>query len=149
MISYDPETGFFYRKFFTQGHGFGVRADQKGPKGYLEIRIQYKKQIIFRKLAHVVAYAYSYGNYSNKLIDHINRNKQDNRIENLREVSYIQNANNSKSHNSLPKGIKLTKNGKYQASITMNYITHHIGTYDTIGEAESARLKAEADYMLD
>jgi hypothetical protein len=84
------------------------------------------------------------------LIDHINRNKQDNRIENLRPLTYGENARNCGNKNlkyNLPRGVTIQR-GKYKAQIKLNKRTTHIGIYDELADAVAAyekfvaRLKA-------
>ena len=56
------------------------------------------------------------------LIDHINRNKEDNRIENLRPLSFTENARNCGNKHlkyDLPRGVTMQK-GKYKAQIKLN-----------------------------
>ena len=68
------------------------------------------------------------------LIDHIDRNTLNNRIENLRLVSRAQNNWNSKGRGNLGKGITKVGN-KYRAKIMYRGETYSIGTFDTIEEA--------------
>lgn len=73
------------------------------------------------------------------LIDHINGNTRDNRIENLRLATRQQNnINRVKSGQStLPKGV-VKVGARYRARITRNSKTISIGTYDTPEEAGNA-----------
>lgn len=75
------------------------------------------------------------------IIDHINHDHFDNRIENLREVTHSQNCMNSRARVSkksgLPKGVSLNK-GKFQAQIKLNRRTQHLGTFDTPEDASAA-----------
>lgn len=59
--------------------------------GYLRARILGKSY-----LAHRVIWAYHYGEWPSDQIDHINHDRSDNRIENLRVVSQMVNAKNQK-----------------------------------------------------
>lgn len=59
--------------------------------------------------AHRIAWALHYGAWPKHSIDHINGNRADNRIDNLREAMPWQNSHNAKkmSGQSLPKGVRL------------------------------------------
>ena len=76
-------------------------------------------------------------------IDHINRDKKDNRISNLRIVSNIQNSQNTKCHkdNKLGhKNINYDKRRKtYNVRIQVVGKQNHIGVYKTLEEAIIAR----------
>lgn len=80
--------------------------------------------------------------YMPKNIDHINRVRHDNRIENIREVTRSQNQQNRPKQANNTSGFKgvsfLSKRGKYLAKINMNYKPHHLGVYDTPEEAHEA-----------
>lgn len=84
-----------------------------------------------------------------RIIDHINRDRKDNRRMNLRIATYQQNnMNRGVNQNSKTgvKGVRKSKNGKrYIASIVKNYQNIHIGTYDTLEEARQARIKKEIE----
>lgn len=81
-------------------------------------------------------------------IDHINGDKKDNRISNLRIVT------NQDNHKNMPKaknnvsgvtGVYVPKKGKkkYVANIKKEGRTHYIGTYATLESAALARKEAE------
>lgn len=73
------------------------------------------------------------------LIDHINRVKTDNRIENLRLATQSQNLSNQpgRSKLGLPKGVQIIR-GKYRAKIKFNNKTISLGTFNTPEEAGKA-----------
>ena len=71
------------------------------------------------------------------ILDHINSNPSDNRIENLRELSHRENILRSKVKD-LPPGVCFHKmTGRYQAQYSRNYL----GLYDTPEQAHNAYLK--------
>ena len=74
-------------------------------------------------------------------IDHINGNRSDNRIENLRPATNRQNAYNKaapKKKSALPRGVGTLRSGKYQARIRDNGEHVYLGTFNTPEEAEEA-----------
>ena len=88
-------------------------------------------------------------------IDHKNRNRADNRLNNLREATRSENLHNSPSRGlSGVKGVSLLspslrKKSKkvWRAAITINYTTHFLGTFTTFEDAVAARRNAEAKLL--
>lgn len=82
--------------------------------------------------------------------DHINRNKLDNRRQNLRSVTQKKNSRNrgvSVNNTSGHTGVIWNK-GRWVACIKANYKKIHLGRYKTIEEAISARKEAEELYHV-
>lgn len=83
-----------------------------------------------------------------EVVDHINRNKMDNRKDNLRYTTYMVNAQNrslSSRNTSGHTGVYKFKN-KWQASIKANNKTYFLGYFQSKEEAIVAREKAEKIY---
>tara|TARA_R110002020_G_scaffold173645_1_gene364560 strand:+ start:2822 stop:3256 length:435 start_codon:yes stop_codon:yes gene_type:complete len=75
-------------------------------------------------------------------VDHIDRDTQNNSLDNLRWVTYSQNSRNKTG----VKGYTWDKKrNKYVASYTLNKKKYHIGSYDTKEEARQAYLNAIKD----
>ena len=81
------------------------------------------------------------------MVDHINRNKLDNRKSNLRLTDKSKNAENI--DRGLYVGIIKVPSGNYQASITVNYESIYLGSFNTKEEALFARHNAEIKYFGD
>ena len=80
-----------------------------------------------------------------KIIDHINRNKLDNRRSNLRAATQKENSRNttvSKTNKVGHLGIKMTPSGKYNAKITCDGKCYHLGNYSHLEDAIRARQEA-------
>jgi hypothetical protein len=78
-------------------------------------------------------------------IDHKNRNRRDNRLENLHVVNHQQNNFNRSD----VKGYTLDKrNGKYQAYIMIDGVTIGLGMYATEEEAHAAYLQGKIKYHV-
>lgn len=103
----------------------------------------YIKNLLFS--AARVSYAIHNGNWPRHHVDHVNGRKTDDRPENLRDVPQSQNMRNRAiSSNSSTKvhGVSLHL-GKYDAYITDSGRKRHLGRFDTLEEATTARRAAE------
>ncbi len=91
LLDYNSQTGVFSwnpelakRRGKRRGVAGAMRRD-----GYVQIKVS--GTIV---MAHRLAWFYVYGSWPDKFIDHINRDKADNRICNLRQASKSENAQN-------------------------------------------------------
>jgi hypothetical protein len=101
LLDYNSETGVFTWKVSPARQVFsGDIAGTKRKDGYIQIKV--KNKLI---LSHRLAWIYMYG-YLPKYIDHINGQRDDNRIINIRKVSNQQNSLNSKISKNNTSGIK-------------------------------------------
>ena len=89
-------------------------------------------------------------NFPKKIVDHINRDKLDNRKNNLRLCSPTENSRNisiAKNNTSGVTGVKKTIHGTWNASIMVDRKGIHLGNFKTLEEAKEARIKAELKYF--
>lgn len=117
----------------------GSIAGCKKADGY--IRVQYLGGML---QAHRVAWAIFYGSWPNGFIDHKNRNRSDNRIENLRLATHAENIRNTtvRSHNKLGlKGVE-QKHDRFAARIVVDGKRIRLGSFATKEEAALAYLEA-------
>jgi len=104
VLHYNPCTGFFTWKNWANLPS--NRRSKKGPKagslsnGYVQITINKKHYS-----GHRLAWLYVYGCFPDGQIDHINQEKSDNRIDNLRDVPASVNMKNQKKHKTNTSGI--------------------------------------------
>lgn len=141
-LYYDSITGFFYRKK-NISHKIGYVAKN----GY--VVFSYKGKTFY---AHRVAWQIIHGYEPPKHIDHINRIKTDNRIENLRLADDAINSKNrgSANKNNLSCGLlgvtKPKHTRKWVASIWVNKKRKHLGYFETAKEAHLAYIEAKKIY---
>lgn len=139
LLNYNSETGIFYWKNNKKGHvKKGDLAGSNHVKGYITIRIGGKDY-----LAHRLALIISGVEIPiDRQIDHINGNKKDNRLSNLRLASYNQNNQNvgiRRDNLSGFKGVGFeSKRNKWRARIRSNNKIKWLGYFDTPEEAHEA-----------
>jgi hypothetical protein len=143
QILYDPESGLFTRIAQTERRNcrLGRTLGWSQKNGYLMITLGKKKYY-----AHRLAWFYVYGIWP-KEIDHVNRDRTDNRFANLREVTRTQNNLNAKLNCRNKSGVKgvswSLKERKWIARIQLNKKVKSLGSFDTVDEARKARKHAE------
>ena len=145
LFDYDKETGnLIWKVSNTNKQKIGDIAGSLNPKvGYIRVGISGKKYY-----AHRLIFLYHKG-YLPKTIDHINCDKVDNRIENLRAVTASQNQHNRKlnsNNTSGYKGVYYHKPlNKWCAKIRLEYKRMHLGYYKTPEEAAEVVRKAREE----
>lgn len=149
-LHYDPETGLF-RKIKTakvNQEFLGKVTGSIGGKGYLYIRFSG-----FYCLAHRLAWLYVHGSFPNGYVDHINGDKTDNRIANLRDCTNSENLHNrglNKNNKTGFKGVSWkARDKKYFASIRLHGISHHLGCFDKAEDAHQAYASAVSRMIPD
>jgi hypothetical protein len=122
----------------------GLHAGSIDSNGYRVIKIKNK---MYKE--HRLVFLYFTGGLP-KILDHINRNKEDNRIENLREVSDALNAQNRTTHKNNVSGHKNVSYNKkrdcYYVRIMVEYTTKFIGTFKTLQEAKEVAETTRKQY---
>lgn len=135
VVSYNSETGIFIWIEPTS------RRVKRGDVVGSNHRMGYLEASIFgnRVLLHRLAWFYFYGSWPEGVIDHINGNKKDNRICNLRDVDQVINGMNrtsiNKNNSTGIRGVVFhKKSGKYMVRIQEKYV----GLFKNISDAEIA-----------
>lgn len=139
LLRYDAATGDL---FWCQGHPrAGHLAGRVGPDGYRRIRSKEASVA-----AHRVVWRILRGEWPALGLDHINGNRADNRIENLRLATPAQNNANMRGRGRHLKGV--TKNGnRFQAQIKCAGVNHYIGLFMTEEEAHAAYLAKAIEFF--
>ena len=148
FIDYNSETGtMIWKKVLSNrtkaGALCGANVDSKGYARVCFAGKQYR--------AHRVAWALFYGVDPDRQIDHINGDRQDNRIENLRLATNTQNSRNTKLSRNNTSGVTgvtfSTAAQKWIAQITVSRKNVYIGVFPDKVDAIKARKQAESQYF--
>jgi hypothetical protein len=146
LLDYDAETGWFTQKQQRGRFGAGRRTGAKGSHGYVRVRVDDAYYA-----AHRLAWLHFYGVWPAGILDHINGQRDDNRIANLRSATVFMNAQNyhAARSDSLTGflGVSKTRTGKFSATIGAHLAGHklqlYLGAYATPEEAHAVYVAAK------
>lgn len=150
VLSYDPATGEF-RWVKSSRQGFvgriaGCVDPTKG--GYRYIRLGGRSYLASR-----LAWLHETKAWPSGVVDHINGDRDDNRWENLRDVSVAENARNrslnSNSTTGAPGVHWDAEQSRYVARLAIKGVRKYLGAFATLEEAVAARKRAEIDYYAE
>ena len=127
----------------------GKEVGNISSEGYRVVKVTWNGTRLEWK-QHRVIWAMHYGQWPTKNIDHIDGNKANNAITNLREVTAQENSKNSrmpKNNTSGHVGVNFNKqSGKWKAYIKVSGKWVYLKTYANIEDAIAARQAAEIKY---
>jgi hypothetical protein len=149
MFRYDAETGKLYwlprpsdprwNRVFAEKEAGGIDG-----KGYVRIRTEGNNWN-----AHRVVWKLVYDEEP-EFVDHINGDRADNRLVNLRSVTQTENARNTKVKRHNTSGVSgvhwRTKDRRWAATIHDSGVLVRLGQYREFADAVAARKKAEVKY---
>jgi len=139
LLTYEPETGKFYRNTRHGGTVSGRETGTLDPStGYVRISVDN-----VRHHAHRLAWLYVFGSWPMQTVDHANMDKADNRLVNLREATHSQNACNKPAQaNNMSSGVKgvtwSKRKGKWKAQIGFEGQYRSLGEFNSVDEASEA-----------
>ena len=138
VLSYDNQTGIFSRKN-------GKIVGWKDKFGYLRVQIKEKAYFLHR-----LAWLYEFGLFPDSHIDHINGDRSDNRIGNLRLANRSQNLCNvakTKRNTSGIKNVSFHKESeKWRVVVSVDGKNKSFGLYHDIELAELVASEAREKY---
>jgi hypothetical protein len=152
ILDYDPETGVFKWKW-REDVGSRWNTRYAGKAAGCVQRVGYVLISINDRLykAHRLAWLFVYGEWPPEQIDHIDCDKLNNRIANLRLATMQENQRNVGLQKNNTTGIKGVcwhkRDRKFQAEIKVGGKRLHLGTFDTLAEAIAARTTAEIEHF--
>ena len=140
LLCYDPQSGFITWRYDRHGISANNRAEHSDADGYLIVKIRFKaKDYNFK--AHRLAWLLYYGIWPSQEIDHIDYDKSNNSINNLRDISSSHNRSRSANKKNLPRGVSLhprTPNKPYKVQIGVNKTYKNLGYFASLDEAVAA-----------
>jgi hypothetical protein len=140
LLSYDPETGIMTRRV-NKGHIKAGQVAGNPTRGYLQLMIDGHMTFVHRFI-----WLYVYGKWPDGNIDHIDGNRSNNRLSNLRDVSQAMNIQNERKPRSNNKsgflGVKANR-GLWKAEISIDGKTKFLGRFKTPEEAHQVYVEAK------
>jgi hypothetical protein len=138
-FAYDPETGVLSRKLTRRSNG----SLWLNPDAHRVLFMGTQYQV-----THIIWVIY-HGKWPDNFIDHINHDRKDRRIVNLREADYNQNCWNRLERNMNGKGVyhggdSTLRPWKAQIQVNNKYV--YLGRYETKEEAHQAYREAALKY---
>lgn len=143
LLDYDPETGVFTRRLQRMKFAKGSVAGYSTSLGYIDIGVDRRKY-----KAHRIAWLITHGSWPVSELDHINGDKTDNRLVNLRESTRslnIQNTRVARRNNGTGVlGVHWNKKlKKFSAKISVAGKARYLGSFQTAEAAHQAYLVAK------
>ncbi len=143
LLYYDSVEGnLFWKVNRCRSAKSGMIAGGVDHDGYRYIKVSGT-----RYSAHRLIWLYHYGSFPENETDHINRIKDDNRIENLRDVSRMCNMRNSNVYSNNKTGVKgvYWHKTKERWGVTVRIMNkdYHVGYFDDFDESVLTRLAVE------
>lgn len=144
LFTYDSKTGKLHwiRSPRPQTKA-GDAAGNRHPLGYIKIRI---KGVLYQ--AHRLVWLFHFGSIP-EVIDHIDGDPENNRVENLRESSRLTNMFNAKKRKDNTSGVKgVSWDKRYQkwaARLSILGSPKHVGYFSSLEEARAAMEKFRAE----
>lgn len=148
VLFYDPKTGIFRWKEKPSKYSPVSEGEEAGylhkPSGYIRVSIDSERYV-----CHRLAWLYTYKKWPEGDIDHVNGDRSDNRIENLREAldKNSWNAKIRSDNTSGVKGVSFHKGvGKYVARVNHKGKIYNLGCFNSL-EAAVAVVKEKREEL--
>lgn len=142
LVNYCEQTGVFRWSESAHKPLIGKIAGNPNSNGYIKFSIGGRTY-----MAHRLAWLYVYGKWPTNTIDHMDGDRTNNRISNLRDVTQLvnrQNVRRTVSGKDSPLGVTLHKKSqRWQAQIRVHGKSVYLGLFDCKNEAHNAYLAAK------
>lgn len=140
LFTYDPESGIVRRKIDHNRCKAGDAVGSLSAGGYLSVRIDKKAYYVHR-----LAWFMTYGRWPEGVIDHIDGDRLNNKLANLRDASSLVNMQNTLKPKGKQRllGVSLHRGKYWKAGIRVNGKQTHLGYFETPELAHEAHMKAK------
>ena len=122
-----------------------ILKPQVNHKGYLKIGLSKDKKVVLKSIHRLVAEAFIPNHNNYPQVDHIDNNKTNNNVKNLRWINQSGNSRNRNINGKYLKGVSKRGN-RFQARIRIDK-NIHLGTFDTEEQAHQAYLTKYNELM--
>lgn len=140
---FEYRDGQLWRKAYIRSNGRMYKSNKVNNSGanngYTLVRINTQNVMLYHRIVWILHYGQI---PEGKFIDHIDGNKINNKIENLRLVTHRENCQNLPKHrNGKLLGCSFDKRrNKWQSQLWINEKRKHLGYFNTMEEAHKAYL---------
>lgn len=161
MVDYNPDTGVMVWRAKDAGEPDAARWNSRyagkecgtvDDKGYRRVLFRFGDGAPFRIRAHRLAWVISFGSLPVGEIDHINQDKGDNRLANLRDVPKAINQRNGTRKGNNTSGVTGVswhkQRGKWCAQASIGGKHYHLGLFEELTEAETAARKFRSEHAF-
>lgn len=127
LFIYEPDTGRLLNRVSTNSRArAGAEAGSDNGRGYLQLRVCGKALFVHR-----VIFAMHHGRWPSAQLDHIDNDKANNRLENLREATPAENSRNVGARGRNTSGIVGVHpdGGKWRTMVSVNGRDFHLGRF--------------------
>ncbi len=145
-VNYNPETGVLtWKPRDVDLNGWnnkfsGKECGSLNGHGYRVLHVKLTNGRRVDTYAHRLAWLISYGTLPLEEIDHINQNRADNKLTNLRAISRSLNQRNKTISRNNKSGVIgvfwSSQHGKWQTQVRANGRHNYLGRFDDLAEAE-------------
>lgn len=146
ILHYNFKTGIFtWKKSTARRIKVGAEVNGLGGGEYFYVTIKYRRYSLHR-----LVWLYIYGRWPRYEIDHINHNRVDNRLKNLREVTRQGNSKNRSLYSFNTSGAIgvgwFERDKKWYSRIKVDGKLLHLGYFKNKQDAIAARKQADIKY---
>lgn len=146
LFKYNPDTGeLFWNKTVNSRAKKGKAIDNISENGYIQFQYLGKKYY-----AHRIIYFICNGTYPKEFVDHIDGNRSNNKRDNLRAVSKLENHKNMKKPKTNTSGVIgvtwCKRDSKWMSQIKVEQKAINLGRFAEFSDAVNARKNAEILY---